>query len=83
MTDRDIVWALSVSGSSPNVIRAMETARNIGAYRIGFTGKKGEKLKHLCDVCFMADHESSDRVQEAHGLAYHLICERIERNYSS
>jgi len=79
VTNRDIVWALSVSGTSPNVIRAVELGRRIGAFIIGFTGRRGDKLGKLSDLCFIVDHESSDRVQEVHQLAYHLICERIEQ----
>ena len=82
VTSRDMVWALSVSGTSPNVIRGMEEARRLGAFRIGFTGRSGEGLADLCDLCFHVDHEASDRVQEAHQLAYHLICDRIEQRYS-
>ncbi|MGB2988038.1 MAG: SIS domain-containing protein [Phycisphaerae bacterium] len=82
VTDRDIVWALSVSGRSPNIILALEAAKEIGAYRIGFTGRTGDPLRELCDLCFQADHDTSDRVQEVHQLAYHLICDRIERRYS-
>ena len=83
VTDRDIVWALSVSGSSPNVIQAILAAKKIGAYTISFSGKSGGNLKDLCNSCFLVDHEDSDRVQEVHQLAYHLICDRIERNYLS
>ncbi len=79
VTKRDIVWALSVSGTSPNVIRAVESAKRIGAFVIGFTGKRGDRLGKLSDLCLRVDHESSDRVQEVHQLAYHLICERIEQ----
>ena len=78
VTERDAVWALSVSGTSPNVIQAVELARKRRATLIGFTGKRGQKLAELCDLCFMADHERSDRVQEAHQLAYHLICAELE-----
>ncbi len=78
---RDLVWALSVSGQSPNVIEAMETARRIGAGTIGFTGRSGSQLKDLCDLCFVVDHEFSDRVQEVHQLGYHLVCDRIEQHY--
>jgi D-sedoheptulose 7-phosphate isomerase len=79
----DVVWALSVSGTSSNVIQAMESAKRIGATLIGFTGRRGDVLAHLCEFCFRAAHEDSDRVQEAHGLAYHLICDRIERAFCS
>lgn len=78
----DVVWALSVSGRSPNVLRGMEAARARSAFRIGFTGLRGGPLRELCDLCFVAEHESSDRVQEVHQLAYHLVCDRIERHYS-
>ena len=80
VTDRDVVWALSVSGSSPNVIRATTRARAIGACTIGFTGRSGDALAELSDYCFRAAHEVSDRVQEIHQLAYHLVCDRIEQS---
>ena len=80
---RDLVWALSVSGRSPNVIEAMEAAHRIGAGTIGFTGRTGDLLKRLCDICFVVDHEFSDRVQEVHQLGYHLVCDRIEQHYLS
>ncbi|MFQ5461863.1 MAG: SIS domain-containing protein [Phycisphaerae bacterium] len=82
VTDRDIVWALSVSGTSINVIRAMQRAKAIGAERIGFTGRTGGDLAPLCDHCFLVDHTASDRVQETHQLAYHIICDRIEQMYA-
>ncbi len=82
VTKRDIVWALSVSGRSANVIRALQTARKLGATIIGFTGKSGGGMVELCVLCFRADHDQSDRVQEVHQLAYHLICDRIERHYA-
>ena len=83
VTDRDTVWALSVSGTSPNVIRAMRRARAIGALTIGFTGRSGGELKALCELCFQVDHDASDRVQEVHQLAYHAICDRIEQTFLS
>jgi D-sedoheptulose 7-phosphate isomerase len=81
VTERDTVWALSVSGRSPNVIRALEAAKKIGATIIGFTGRSGGLFPEICDLCFRVDHDHSDRVQEVHALAYHLICDRIEWRY--
>lgn len=81
VTENDIVWALSVSGRSPNVLRAMQTAQRIGAFRIGFTGRTGGALAELCDLCLKIDHDAGDRVQEMHQLAYHLICDHIEKRY--
>lgn len=81
VTERDTVWALSVSGTSPNVVRAMRRAREAAGVTIGFTGRSGGELKGLCELCFQVDHDDSDRVQEVHQLAYHMICERIERAF--
>jgi len=80
VTQRDVVWALSVSGRSANVIQALQAAKKIGATVIGFTGKSGGTTAELCDLCFRVNHDHSDRVQEVHQLAYHLICERIEQH---
>lgn len=81
VTDKDVVWALSVSATSPNVVKAMKRARSIGALTLAFTGRTGGELRDICELCFRVDHESSDRVQEVHLLAYHLICERIEGRF--
>lgn len=83
VTPRDLVWALSVSGRSPNVLEALRAARLIGAGTVGFTGRHGLPLCELCDDCLIVDHDESDRVQEAHQLAYHLVCGRVERHYSN
>lgn len=74
----DVVWALSTSGKSPNILKAVELARQAGAVTIGFTGATGEALAALCAHTFRAPHTSSDRIQEMHELAYHYICERVE-----
>jgi len=59
----------------------LSQARRIGAYRVGFTGRSGGDFVELCDVCFRVDHQASDRVQEMHALAYHLVCDRVEAAY--
>ena len=74
----DLVWVLSVSGMSPNIMRAVRKVQEIGATLIGFTGQSGGELAACCDLCLRAAHTSSDRVQEAHEVAYHLICEYVE-----
>jgi len=78
----DLVWALSTSGDSPNVIEATHGARAAGAIVIGFTGRTGGKLKPLCDLCLCVDNESSDRIQEIHQLAYHMVCDLIEQRFA-
>ena len=74
----DVVWMLSTSGDSPNVLAAIQAATERGAIIVGFTGRTGGKLASACDHVFRAAHTSSDRIQEAHVLAYHYICERAE-----
>ncbi|MHC4064488.1 MAG: D-sedoheptulose-7-phosphate isomerase [Planctomycetota bacterium] len=74
----DVVWVLSVSGTSTNVMRAVKKVKEIGATLIGFTGESGGELAAYCEHCLRAAHRSADRVQEAHELAYHLICEQVE-----
>jgi D-sedoheptulose 7-phosphate isomerase len=77
----DILWALSTSGNSPNVVEAVHVARAAEGVIIGFTGRTGGHLKPLCDYCLCADHDVSDRIQEVHQLAYHLICQGIETHF--
>ena len=79
----DIVWALSTSGNSANVIEAVKVARALpGCVIIGFTGASGGHLKPLCDHCLCIDHYVSDRIQEMHQLAYHMICDLLERHFA-
>jgi D-sedoheptulose 7-phosphate isomerase len=74
----DIAWALSTSGNSPNILAAAEATKAAGALLVGFTGQTGGKLAPHCDYLFRAPHTASDRIQEAHVLAYHYLCERVE-----
>lgn len=76
---RDCVIGISTSGRSPNVLRALQAAREIGATTIGFTGAEGRDLAALCDTCLLAPSRSTPRIQEAHLLAWHLVCDEVER----
>jgi D-sedoheptulose 7-phosphate isomerase len=79
----DILWALSTSGSSPNVLAAVEVAKRKGAAVLAFTGKKESKLERLADICLCANNESTARSQEIHQLAYHIICGLVDRAFSA
>ena len=76
---QDCVVGISTSGTSPNVLAAMKAAREIGAATIGFTGARGHELAALCDACLLAPSEHTPRIQEAHLVAWHLICDAVER----
>jgi D-sedoheptulose 7-phosphate isomerase len=77
----DIFWAISTSGSSPNVAAAVKIARKKGAFIIAFTGRKNSKIEQMADMCFCADSESAARSQEIHLLAYHIICKLVEQSF--
>jgi D-sedoheptulose 7-phosphate isomerase len=74
----DVVWVLSTSGSSPNVLEAARLAAERRAIVIGLTGQAGDQLAELCTHVLRVPHASADRIQEAHELAYHYVCERVE-----
>jgi len=74
----DILWALSTSGCSPNIIEAVKTAREKGAKVISFTGVKGSKLEAVSDICLNINTDITAVVQEVHQLAYHLVCDLVE-----
>jgi D-sedoheptulose 7-phosphate isomerase len=77
----DILWGLSTSGASPNVVKAAEVAKRKGACVIAFTGKKNSKLETLADICLCADSPVTARSQEIHQLAYHIICDLVEQYF--
>jgi D-sedoheptulose 7-phosphate isomerase len=77
----DILWTLSGSGNSVNLIEAAKSAKKQGAFVIAFTGRKNSKLEKLCDVCFCVPNDLIARSQEMHQLGYHIICELVEENF--
>jgi D-sedoheptulose 7-phosphate isomerase len=74
----DVVVGLSTSGNSPNIVKGLEKAKEQGAVTIGMTGRSGGKLKALCDTCICIPSDVTARIQEAHLLVEHLVCQRIE-----
>ena len=78
----DVVWILSTSGRSPNVLRAATKARELGAQVIGFTGGSGGELGPFCHRYLVAAADTSDRIQEIHQLAYHIVCQLLEETLS-
>lgn len=75
----DCVTGISTSGKSRNVLAALEAARAVGATTIGFTGSGGSSLRELSDECFVAESDSTPRIQECHLLAWHVICNLVEK----
>jgi D-sedoheptulose 7-phosphate isomerase len=69
----DVIIALSGSGNSPNVLRAMDTAKALGITRIGLTGRDGGKLKDNCDICVIVPHDSMQVIEDAHLVILHAV----------
>lgn len=76
--EEDVLLAITASGTSPNVLRAMEQANALSMVTIGLTGSDTEKVMPLCDICLSVGHTSTPRIQEVHHLALHVICEIME-----
>ncbi|MCK6603557.1 MAG: SIS domain-containing protein [Ignavibacteriaceae bacterium] len=76
----DVLLAVSTSGNSPNVVKAVEMARHKGMKVIGFLGGTGGKLKALCDVPIVIPTSNVQRIQEGHITAGHIIFESVELN---
>lgn len=77
----DVLIALSTSGNSTNVLRAVQAAKARGAVTLGFAGRGGGKLKELADLCLVAPADESARIQELHITAGHIVCDLVESRY--
>jgi D-sedoheptulose 7-phosphate isomerase len=75
----DVAVALSTSGNSPNVLHAVDAARRMGIATFGWTGRGGGALRDRVDLCLSVDSDETPRIQEAHILAGHILCELVER----
>jgi D-sedoheptulose 7-phosphate isomerase len=74
----DVVWGLSTSGNSKNVLAALETAHAMGAWTIAMTGEGGGALAPHADVLLAVPLAHTPRIQEVHLVTYHAICEAVE-----
>jgi len=74
----DIFIGISTSGNSPNVIKALETCKEMGIISIGLTGEKGGAMADLCDYCIKVPSNETPRIQEVHILIGHIICCIVE-----
>ena len=75
----DVFIGISTSGRSPNVIRAIDAARQRRLVTIGFTGRSGEEMVSRCDLCLRAPSDSTPLIQQFHITAGHIICGLVEK----
>jgi D-sedoheptulose 7-phosphate isomerase len=75
----DVLLAITTSGNSQNILRAIEAARKINAAVIGLTGELGGLMRTACDLCLCVPSKSTARIQEMHITIGHAICELVEK----
>jgi D-sedoheptulose 7-phosphate isomerase len=76
--DGDVLIVISTSGNSPNVIKAVETAKLMGIKVIGLLGGSGGKLNSMVDISVLIPSSNVQRIQEGHITVGHIICELVE-----
>lgn len=74
----DVLLAISTSGNSRNILRAIDVARQRDVKVIGLTGGSGGEMRHVCDHCLCVPSRSTPRIQEMHITIGHAICELVE-----
>lgn len=77
----DVAFGISTSGNSKNVLLGIRKAKAQGLHTIGLSGKDGGELKSLADLSIVVPSEKTARIQEAHILIGHIICERVDELY--
>ena len=79
----DVLLAISTSGNSANILRAIEAARDCKVSVIGLTGETGGKMRGVCDLCVCVPTKSTPRMQEMHITIGHAICELLEERLAA
>ena len=75
----DVLVAISTSGNSTNILKAIEKAKTQGMIIVGMTGATGGKMADLCQILLNVPSKDTPRIQEAHILIGHILCHRVEK----
>jgi D-sedoheptulose 7-phosphate isomerase len=81
-TPEDVFVAISTSGNSANLIAALGVARDMGLHSVGLLGGSGGRMLALCDTALVVPSNDTPRIQEAHILIGHILCERLDAAYA-
>lgn len=76
----DVVVGISTSGNSPNVLKALELARERGCRTIGLLGKDGGSIKYACDLALIVPTCDTPHIQEGHITIIHIVCDLVENS---
>jgi D-sedoheptulose 7-phosphate isomerase len=79
----DVFIGITTSGSSPNILAALQAARALGLVTVGMTGARGAAMASLCDYLLVAPIDETALVQQIHIMAAHAICDEIEQTLAS
>jgi len=79
----DMAIGISTSGKSPNVIKAIQAGKKLHLITVGMTGQQGEELAAVVDHCIRIPSKRTSRIQEAHILIGHILCEIVEEELFS
>ena len=82
-SEGDILFGLSTSGNSKNIINAFEVCNYKGVFTVGFTGETGGLMKEKSDCLLNVPSIDTPRIQESHIMIGHIICELVEKKYFS
>jgi D-sedoheptulose 7-phosphate isomerase len=74
----DVLIAITTSGNSRNVMRAIEEARVVGLTSVAFLGRDGGSARNMADIELLVPSDSTARIQEAHKFLLHVLCEIVE-----
>lgn len=77
----DLLIAISTSGKSENILRAIDKALSIGITVVGFSGRDGGDMKDICDYNIVIPSNTTARIQEMHIMVGHLVCQIVDNNY--
>jgi D-sedoheptulose 7-phosphate isomerase len=76
----DLLVAISTSGKSPNILRALEAGQRVGASRLGLSGRGGGAMAPLCDLCIVVPSDDTQKIQEVHIAIGHYLCMAAEES---
>ena len=79
--DRDVLFAISTSGNSKDVVEAIKEAKKYGVLVIGLVGEDGGEMDGMCDVMLKVPSKDTPRIQESHILIIHIICDLVEQAF--
>ena len=75
----DLIVGISTSGNSPNVLSALELARDMGCRTVGLLGKDGGTIRNACDLALIVPSGDTPRIQEGHITIIHIVCDLLEK----